>query len=188
MNEKLLTFLHYSTIAIILICIALFIAYLVPSKEPYNKNKVAEINKDLQPFSSYSTSLTTPKEVNTLDTTDSVDEYCGALNKDACNTADEMCVYDGLVCNSRKYNYNVKQTQIIGSVNSFHNSKDGKNLENDLITHMRKHCQEKLFKLKDEYIHTQFGKELALPLHNELFNIVNDTRSLLVLIDTIVPS
>jgi len=65
---------------------------------------------------------------------------------------------------------------------------NGKNLENDLITHMRKHCQEKLFKLKDEYIHTQFGKELALPLHNELFNIVNDTRSLLVLIDTIVPS
>ena len=125
MNEKLLTFIHYSTIAIILICIALFIAYLVPSKEPYNKNKVAEINKELQPFSSYSTSLTTPKEVNTLDTTDGVDEYCGSLNKDTCNNADEMCVYDGLVCKSRKYNYNVKQTQIIGSVNTFHNSKDG---------------------------------------------------------------
>jgi hypothetical protein len=125
MNEKLLTFLHHSTIAIILICIALFIAYLIPSKEPYNINKVSEINKDLQQFSKYSTSLTTPKEVNTLDTTDSIDEYCGSLNKDACNNADEMCTYDGSVCKSRKYNYNIKQTQIIGSVNTFHNSKYG---------------------------------------------------------------
>ena len=125
MNEKLLTFLRYSTFAIILICITLFISYLLPKKDAVDITKVAEINKNLQPFSNYSTSLTTPKEVNTLDTTDSIEEYCGSLNKDACNTADEMCVYDGSVCNSRKYNYNVKQTQIIGSVNTFHNSKYG---------------------------------------------------------------
>lgn len=125
MNEKLLTFLRYSTIAIILICITLFITYLLPNKDPVDISKVAEVNKNLAPFSNYTTSLTTPKEVNTLNTTDSIDEYCGSLNKDACDNADEMCSYDGSVCKSRKYNYIIKQTQIVGSVNTFHNSKYG---------------------------------------------------------------
>jgi hypothetical protein len=125
MNEKLVRFLRYSTFAIILICITLFITYLLPQKDAVDITNVAEINKNLQQFSSYDTSLTTPKEVNSLDTTDSIDEYCGSLNKDSCNTADEMCQYDGSVCKSRKFNYNVKHTQIIGSVNTFHNSKYG---------------------------------------------------------------
>ncbi len=35
------------------------------------------------------------------------------------------------------------------------------------------HANEKLLKLKDEYIKTKKGKEIALPLHNELVNLLD---------------
>ena len=104
----------------------LIILYLWPVHLVYNKNKFADVNKNIQPFSSYSTSITTADESNTLDTPKSIDEYCSSLNKDGCNTANKMCVYDGVKCQSRKYNYIMKQTQIIGSNNTFHNSKYGR--------------------------------------------------------------
>ena len=42
------------------------------------------INKNLEPFSNYNTSLTTPKEVNTLDTTDSI--YKRIIENDSLKT------------------------------------------------------------------------------------------------------
>lgn len=123
MNEESILFL--TTTVISFVTILLLILYLVPVKLVYNKNKFADINKNLQPFSNYSTSITTSDESNTLDTPESIEEYCSSLNKDGCNTADKMCVYDGVKCQSRKYNYILNQTQIMGSLNTFHNSKDG---------------------------------------------------------------
>jgi hypothetical protein len=123
MNEENILFLTMTVI--MFVTILLLILYLVPVKLVYNKNKFADVNKNLQPFSNYSTSITTSDESNTLDTPESIDEYCSSLNKDGCNTSDKMCVYDGVKCQSRKYNYILNQSQIIGSNNTFHNSKDG---------------------------------------------------------------
>lgn len=35
------------------------------------------------------------------------------------------------------------------------------------------HCHDKLLKLKDNFIRTEFGKVLATPLHDDLWNFVN---------------
>ena len=124
MNE----IINYSTVSLIIISIILTIIYAsISVKSVYNKNKVADLNKNIEPFSNYSTSLTTSKDINSLGTVESIDNYCESLNKDSCLTSDNMCVYDGINCKSRKYNYILKQAQIIGSVNTFHNSKDGEN-------------------------------------------------------------
>ena len=83
MNEESILFL--TTTVISFVTILLLILYLVPVRLVYNKNKFADVNKNLEPFSNYSTSITTSDESNTLDTPESIEQYCSSLNKDGCN-------------------------------------------------------------------------------------------------------
>lgn len=40
----------------------------------------------------------------------------------------------------------------------------------DLVKKVEGHCHEKLFRLKDEFIRTEYGKKMAEPLHQELLD------------------
>jgi len=53
-----------------------------------------------------------------------------------------------------------------------------------MMMRIRAHVAEKLCLLKDNYIHTQKGKQLATPLHVVMMNIVNDDVKLIEFIKT----
>lgn len=46
--------------------------------------------------------------------------------------------------------------------------------EKDIIQDLVKHCDEKLFRLKDEFIRTSAGKKMAEPYHDEMVKKVNE--------------
>lgn len=55
----------------------------------------------------------------------------------------------------------------------YYKNKYGKNPTHDeIIMMVKNHANEKLLILKDEYIRTKPGKQLAIPLHNELEKII----------------
>lgn len=48
--------------------------------------------------------------------------------------------------------------------------------QQELIEHLEKHCQEKLYLLAEKYIRTDRGKKLARPLHEETISIVKNLK------------
>lgn len=52
--------------------------------------------------------------------------------------------------------------------------KFGEEISNELLKQkVKDHGDEKLLRLKDEFIRTSYGKQLAIPLHNELLDAIN---------------
>ena len=46
--------------------------------------------------------------------------------------------------------------------------------DDELINNVKKHADEKLLRLKDEFIRTEAGKQLAQPLHEEMKNMLEN--------------
>lgn len=119
-------------------------------------------------------------EVNMIKNTGTVDWLKvlgkdGTLLRDIASDADKMEAI-GAIGVLRCMTYNIELLKKDGIVNPTFE---------ELIGQVKIHAEEKLLKLKDNYIRTIPGKELAVPLHEEMLELLSNDAKLRDIFDSI---
>jgi uncharacterized protein len=123
---------------------------------------------------SYSFELNMIKNTGTVDWFKVLGED-GTLLRDIVSDADKMEAI-GAIGVLRCMTYNIELLKKSGIINPTFE---------ELIGPVKIHAEEKLLKLKDNYIRTIPGKELVAPLHNEMLELLSNDLKLRDIFDSI---